>query len=234
VDSPDREPVERAAEGVHSLRQTFLVFMPNPILRAQNWAATTKPSESRVEGDKYRETCAGHGGYVRSPNPPTGAPGLAPHLARPPPRKGYPAKSVAIAGVAAAVVVAGVLVAAYAGYRVLHPPELTFNNIHVIQVDVTNDSLYTIITLLSVPPSLSPATTYFAIQHDSTTILPRTPVSSLTETNWSENFALYDDRNPTSPEIQAGDAFLVSRAYYRGYWAEISTDDAILLQQTLR
>lgn len=187
-----------------------------------------------VEGDKYRETRGGQGDRMQLSHPPPEPPGPAPQPTQSQRGPTFPARYPVIAGVVVVAAVAALVLAAYAVYTYLHPPERTFNNIHVIQVDVTNDSSDTIITLLSVPPGLFPATTYFAIQHDSVTILPRTPVSSLTEANRSETLVLYDDRNPASPEIQVGDIFRVSLAYYSGYWAEISTGGTILLQQKVR
>ena len=92
------------------------------------------------------------------------------------------------------------------------------------------------VTIVSVPSGKLPNATFVVIRDaNSNIVLPRTPFSDLTETNWSLYGIAYEDAFPSVDEVVAADRLHINRATYPPLSAlEVSDDKRILVVQTLR
>jgi len=91
-------------------------------------------------------------------------------------------------------------------------------------------------TLTVVPAERLPSGLYLLVRNGSGDIvLPRTSFENLTGARWALNLAVYEDRNPGEPQVQAGDRLLLDRAAYPvGSVVEISDKWAVLTIRTLK
>lgn len=108
--------------------------------------------------------------------------------------------------------------------------------VEVLDFTIAQDGANWSVAITAVPAGKPPAELFLLIRNATGDIvLPRTSFANLTADDWAQNRALYEDSNPTVPEVRAGDRLLIDRGTYpAGSRIEVSDKWSVLTMRTLR